>query len=97
MPDNEHSNLNLALTLERPEYYILIFPMYGKFAFYGTRQEAYELFYKTQDREKEKGFILLADPENKQHRKIVSDEILAVRADRSAGQDLPYYPARGWI
>ena len=76
-------------------YWIMNFPHYGEFVFYGTDVEAVELFQKTALREGP-GLLRKADPKMKRDQELVQDEIANVALDRRAGiKDLPYLPHDG--
>jgi hypothetical protein len=82
----------------KPEYWIMEFPEYGKFVYFGTETEASVYFGKKLNWEGGKGSIKLADPQNKEDRKLVIAEIQAVREDRASGiRDLPFLPSKGWF
>ena len=86
---------NTGVTLE---YWIVCFPYYGVFVFYGSENEAREMLDKKSEWEKTRGTMRRADPDNKTDRSIVVQEIEAVRADRTAGvKNLPFLPSKGWF
>lgn len=84
------------MTLKPPSYYILSFPLYGKFVFYGPEYEAYEILLKTEAREHERGKLRKANPDSMDDRKMVMAEILASREDRANGVDVKFLPQEGW-
>ena len=91
------AELSLTRRIPESDYYIIVFPFLGKVVFYGTEGEAMEVFEKKQKWENGGGSIVKADPNNKEHVKLVVDEICAVREDRKAGiQNLPYLPSGKW-
>lgn len=78
-----------------PIYWILHFPFYGKFVFYGTSGEADEIFLRYSKREGA-GIMRKADPKMAEDLKLVRNEIDAVLEDRQAGVvGLPYLPREG--
>lgn len=78
-----------------PIYWILHFPFYGKFVFYGTSDEAEEIFMRYNQREGG-GLLRKADPKIKEDLDFVREEIDAVLEDRRAGiKNLPYLPREG--
>ncbi len=80
------------------EYWIVCFPYYGTFVFYGTARDAQEMFDKKQAWENGEGTMHRADPDKSADKKKVCDEIQAVRDDRAAGiKDLPFLPSKGWF
>jgi hypothetical protein len=79
------------------DYWIVNFPYYGTFVFYGTDKEAQEMFSKKKSWEQGDGTMHRADPDNKRDKELVVKEITAVREDRAAGiKNLPFLPGRGW-
>ena len=80
------------------EYWIVSFPYYGIFVYYGTEKDANEMFKKKSDWEQGQGTMHRADPDKKSDKNLVCAEIQAVRDDRAAGiKDLPYLPSKGWF
>lgn len=77
-----------------PIYWIVDFPFYGKFVFYGTESQATEFFEKTSKREG-RGNIRKANPKSREDQEMVQTEIQAVFEDIQAGIELPYYPHEG--
>jgi hypothetical protein len=80
------------------EYWIVCFPDYGTFVYYGAEKDAKEMFEKKQLWESGEGTMHRADPDNKKDRAEVCKEIQAVRDDREAGiKNLPFLPSKGWF
>lgn len=78
-------------------YFILSFPYYYTFVFYGTEVEAKELFLHKCEWEGT-GTMRKADPKIKQDADLVREEIVNVRIDRANGiKGLPYLPGKGWL
>lgn len=79
----------------RPIYWILFFPFYGKFVFYGTDLEAQEIFLRYSKHEGA-GILRKADPAKQTDVLLVREEIDSVLEDRRAGvPNLPYLPREG--
>ena len=86
------------MTDNTPCYWIVSFPLYGKFVFYGTEYAVYDLLFKTEEREHEKGNVRRADPGLQEDKIMVMKEIIGVREDRERGIQVPYYPDdKGWL
>lgn len=80
------------------EYWIVSFPYYGVFVYYGTATDAQAMFDKKQLWEQGTGTMRRADPDKKIDRDLVCSEIQAVRDDRAAGiKNLPFLPSKGWF
>lgn len=80
------------------EYWIVSFPYYPTFVFYGTETEATEMFKKKSEWEQGQGTMRRADPDKKPDVELVVKEIQAVREDKQAGiKDLPFLPSKGWF
>jgi len=76
-------------------YWILNFPFYGKFVFYGNPEEAEEIFMRYSKHEGA-GVLRRADSKNKEDVLFVREEIDNVLEDRRAGiKNLPYLPREG--
>jgi len=91
--------VELSLFKPSPEknYWIMSFPYYYTFVFYGTETEAKELFIHKCEWEGT-GTMRKADPSNEQDSALVREEIINVRLDRDAGiPNLPFLPGRGWL
>lgn len=77
----------------KPCYWIISFPSYGTFVFYGTEEEAKIVFEKKSTWENSVGILRKADSKIKEDWQIVNKETEAVRQDKAAGiKDLPYLP-----
>lgn len=79
---------------DEPIYWIMNFPAYRKFVFYGSEKEAVELFYKTSEREGA-GLLRRADPTRREDQEIVQEEIQNVAMDRKHGVNIPALPHTG--
>ena len=83
----------LRMVVLHKRYWIINFPTYGTFVFYGTDIEAQELFTYKEKWENCPGVLRLADPSNKQDWELVNKEIDAVKEDKAAGiKGLPTLP-----
>lgn len=89
----------MAITIFKPEksYWIFQFPYNYSFVFYGSDQEAKQLF-EHKCKSEGTGTLRKADPDDKIDSEMVRAEIINVRLDREAGiPDLPFLPGKGWL
>lgn len=78
-------------------YYILKVKDYGDVVFYGTEKEADDLKMTWEFRSKSSVFLKKATKSDPKHKKLVSDEIEAIRLDRSFGIQIPPVQTDGWF
>ena len=78
-------------------YYILKVKDYGDVVFYGTEVEAEDLKMTWELRSKSSVFLKKATKSDPKHKKLVSDEIEAIRLDRSFGIQIPPVQTDGWF
>lgn len=83
----------LAPYKAKTSYWILTFPDYGSYVFYGTEKEAQEEYIRKTEWERQPGVLRRADPGIKKDWELVNQEINNVMEDRACGiKGLPFLP-----
>ena len=87
--------VHVPSNFSRSIYWILHFPFYGKFVFFGTDIEATEIFQRY-SRHEGAGLLRKANPNKPEDVALVREEIDNVLEDIKAGiHGLPYLPRGG--